>query len=156
MSAESDKKDAEDLAVLAAVPKRFDVYTVDEVTDQRVVKQLRVAPMTLNVCGEISDIARAIVEALGPQISMDQLPIVIADHYKDVRAIVAVATKQPEEYIGELPMDQFLIVAAKVWEVNSGFFVHLVGPLARGLAAKMFSGAGPTSSTSAPNTDTTP
>jgi hypothetical protein len=144
----------DELAVLAAVPRRVTVYTLDKETDAKITKSVRVAPMTLDVCGECAASLRPIAEALGLNIGIDQLPLIISDHHKSVRAIVARATEEDEKYIGTLPLDQFLKLATDVWEVNHAFFVHLVGPIAKSLAAKLYGGAGPTSSTSLPNTGT--
>lgn len=135
----------DELAVLAAVPRRVEVYTLDKTTDEKILRKVRVAPMTLDICGECAAALRPIAEALGINISVDQLPLIVADHSKSVRAIVAAATEEPEDYVGSLPLDQFLVLSTVVWEVNHAFFVHHVGPIAKALAGKISSGAGPTS-----------
>ena len=149
----------DELAVLAAVPRSVEVYTLkrDErgkPTKERVHYTVVAAPMTLDVCGECAAALRPIADALGVNIRIDQLPLIVADHYKSIRAIVAHATEEDEKYIGSLPLDQFLKLATEVWEVNHDFFVHQVGPIGKALVQKLYGGAGPTSSTSLPNTGT--
>lgn len=143
----------QELVALAALPRRVEVYTLDPETDAPIPRTVRVAPMTFDICAELAAAVRPIVEDIGPTIEMAQLPQIMADHAKSVRAIVATATQQPPEYIGSLPLDQVAILATAVFEVNFDFFVRRVGPTFRKLAAKMF-GAGPTPSTSSPSTGT--
>jgi hypothetical protein len=144
----------DELAILAARPRRIEVYTLDKATDARVAKTLRVAPMTLDICGEVAHALRPIVEAIGVNINLDDVPAIVADHASSARAIVAAATEETPAYIGSLPLDQFLLVTKTVWEVNYDFFVRLVAPTARALGEKMFAGGGPTSSTISQNTGT--
>lgn len=151
----------DELAVLAAVPQWIEVYTLKRNDKGKLVRpysrvphEVCVAPMTLDICGQCAAALRPIAEALGLNVGVEQLPLIIADHHKSVRAIVAAASEEPEDYIGSLPLDQFLRLATMVWEVNHVFFVHHVGPIAKALAGKLYGGAGPTSSTSSPNTDT--
>lgn len=148
MQKEEATPSVDELAILAARPRRVEVYTLDKNSDERVTKSLRVAPMTLDICGEVAKALKPVVEALGVNISTDDVPRIVAEHTPSARAIVAAATEEAESYIGSLPIDQFLIVAQVVWEVNYDFFVRLVAPTARALGAKMFpAGIGPTSST---------
>lgn len=144
----------DELAILAVVPKRVDVYTLDKETDAMVTRTVRVAPMTLDICGQCAAAIRPIVESIGVEIRAEDLPLLVADHTASVRDMVASATGETPEYIGSLPLDQFLLLALAVWDVNRDFFVRHVGPMGKTLVKKMFVGVGPTSSTVLPNTDT--
>jgi hypothetical protein len=144
----------EELAVLAAKPRRVEVYTLDKETDEQIVRKIRVAPMTLDICGDVASALREIVENLGPAINAGMVPQIIAEHKDAARAIIAAATEQTEEYIGSLPADQALFLGTIVWEVNQAFFRHRVGPMAKALADKMFGGAGLTLSNTSQSTDT--
>lgn len=148
MSKEEASATVDELAILAARPRRVEVYTIDKGSDEPVKKSVRVAPMTLDVCGEVAKALKPIVESIGANISTDDVPTIIAEHTPSARAIVAIATDESEDFIGSLPLDQFLLVARLVWEVNYDFFVRLVAPAGKALGGKMFNGAGPMLSTS--------
>lgn len=145
---------ADELAILAARPQRIDVHTFDLKTDEPITKTIRVAPMTLDICGECAEALVPIAQAIGLNLTADDLPRLIASHKDELRTIIAAATGESGDYIGSLPLDQFLALSLKVYEVNHAFFVHRVGPLAKSLVEKMFGGAGPTSSTASPSTGT--
>jgi hypothetical protein len=154
MPKEGEASNVDDLATLAACPRRVEVYTFDKDTDARITRKIRVAPMTFDMLGEVAVSLREIVESIGVDIRPEDLARLIAEHYKAVRAIVATCTAEPEAYVGSLPADQMLYLAGVVFEVNRAFFVHHVGPMAKSLAAKMFGGAGLTLSTASPSTAT--
>ena len=143
---EATPQGVDELAILAARPRRIEVYTLDKATDAAIKRTVRVAPLTLNICGEVAKALQPIVESIGVSISADDVPAIVAEHSASARAIVAAATEEDEAYIGSLPLDQFLAVCRLVWEVNYDFFVRLVVPTAKALGGKMFTaGAGPTS-----------
>lgn len=143
----------DDLVTLAARPRRIVVHSFDPETDEAVPHKIRIAPMTFNVCGEVAGHIGDMIKTLPEEIRVDDLAPIIAEHRDSMRSIVAVACGQTEEFVGALPMDQFLAIAIDVFEVNKDFFDRHVGPKAQRLRALMF-GDGPTSSTSSPNTDT--
>lgn len=144
-----------ELETFARLVRRVTVYTFDRETDEPKAHELRIAPMTFDVCCACAAHLRPIVEKIGPEIRLDDLPRITAENGPDVRAIVAAASESSDEFIGSLPVDQFGILAEAVWKVNLDFFVLHVGPVFKRLARALFSGDGPTSSTSSPSTDTT-
>ena len=146
---------ADELATLAARPRRIEVYTLDKKTDEKIIRSIRVAPMTFDICGDVAGSLREIVESLGPVLDAVMIPQIVADHTKSARAIIAAATEETDEYIGSLPVDQALMLAGVVFEVNRDFFSLRVGPMAKALAEKMFGdGAGQTLSPTSPPTAT--
>lgn len=150
----STTDDHAELAALAARPRRVEVYTFAQDSDEPVKKTVRVAPMTFRVCADCADIVKPLVEVLPPTITLEDLPMLMSDHRVAVRDLVAVATGETAEYIDELPLDQFGILATAVFEVNRDFFARRVGPTFKSLAENLFGGAGPTLSIASPNTGT--
>lgn len=143
-----------ELEEFAGVPRAVTVTYFPTGSFEPQTKVVRVAPMTYNVCALAAAPVRSIVEKLGTTIRADDLPQLLVDHADALRAIVAIATEEPDAFIGNLPLDQFGILSTAVFEVNRDFFVRRVGPIYKALALQMFGGDGPMLSTVSQSTGT--
>lgn len=87
-------------------------------------KNVTVAPLKVR---QIPAFTRAISPIMGPLLAGDMLAAVSVGGEDLVRAI-AIATGEPEDWLGDLLPDEFIQLAAAVVEVNADFFVHRVMP----------------------------
>ncbi|GHU08293.1 hypothetical protein AGMMS50225_06670 [Betaproteobacteria bacterium] len=61
----------------------------------------------------------------------------LAEHGDALITAVAVASRQPEEWVEELAMDDAIRLAAALFEVNADFFVQRVVPTLQHTAARI-------------------
>lgn len=130
----------EELAVLFPAPQPIDVAG----------KRIEVKPLSIRQLGRVAKAINPIVDSIddGGEINFARL---IGEHTEHAIAAIAAATGETEDWIAELPADQFIVLAKTVFEVNRSFFEGRVKPLIESLGSVITatvstsSTAGPTS-----------
>jgi len=61
----------------------------------------------------------------------------LCDHGNDLLAALALASRQPREWVDALALDDAITLAATVFEVNADFFVRRVAPKVGDLAQSL-------------------
>ncbi len=138
------EKDGAD-AQLAALTKGSKTFTIAG-------KPVTIFQMSIEQLGKVARFAKPIVETLGVEITLDDIPRIAAEHTDAVIGIAVAASGEDEVWVRRLPVDQFLLLCQAVWEVDQAFFTDHVSPVAKRLAAVMF-GAGLMSQSPSPKTD---
>ena len=143
-----------ELATLAAVPLRIEVFTFDPQNDAKIVHKIRVAPMSFDLLGEVATHLAEIADSIGEDFRFAHVPKLFAENKNAVRAIIAAGTEQTPDFIGILPAGQAAHLFEVVMRVNKDFFVQSVGPeVLTTLAKILFRGVGPTLPSTSPSTD---
>ncbi len=102
----------------------LDVYVPEPRTVAAGGKTIDVLPLRVR---QIPGFTRAVVPVLGP-LGTGDLATAIAVGGEDLVSAVAIATGEPEDWLGELLPDEFLALVTAVVEVNADFFARRVLP----------------------------
>lgn len=113
-------------------------------------KEISVRPLTIRQVGRVAKAIAPIVAGMnGGEVNFGRM---LADHTDDAIAVVAAATGEAPEWLGDLPAEEFLRLAKAAFEVNKQAFIDRIGPavggLMRAFAAIPPTGNGQTSSAS--------
>ncbi len=134
-------------------------------------KALVVRPIRLRVLSPFAQAILPIASAIAPMVDGQRdvmairldavnLQDVVMWHGADLIRALSLATGEPEEWVGDLALDDSVRLAAEVLAVNADFFVHRLVPtitaaLGRiGAAWAAGDAAGPTPGSSSSSTDT--
>lgn len=131
----------------------LDVYVVTPCEVAVAGKAVAVSPLRVR---QIPAFARHVAPVAAFLMNGDLLAAVAAGGEDMVKAL-AVATGEPEDWLGDLLPDEFVALAAAVMEVNADFFVRRVAPALAAAGETMktqMPTAGETSSPSSSTTDT--
>jgi hypothetical protein len=125
---------------------------------------VEIRPLTIGQLPKLVREARPVIDAvleleeIPEEDSADMVSLVldlIENHAERVFAAAAICTGLPKEQVEGADLDEFVLLATKVVEVNRDFFVQRLGPLLAGRAkangageGSAASGAGPTPSSS--------
>jgi hypothetical protein len=96
--------------------------------------------LTITQLGIVARASKPIVESMGAQITVDDIPLLAAEHTEAVIDMVIGASGADGAWVRKLPVDQFLLLCVAVWEVDQAFFANRVSPVAKQLAQQMFGG----------------
>ena len=102
----------------------LDIYTPQPRPVTAGGKTINVLPLKVR---QIPGFTRAIVPVLAP-LGAGDLATAIAVGGEDLVRAVAIATDQPEDWLGELLPDEFLALVTAVVDVNADFFARRVLP----------------------------
>lgn len=116
---------------LAAMTRGSKTYTIAG-------RSLTILQMNITQLGVVARGIKPIVESLGTGITDRDLPRLVAEFTDPVIDIVTAASGQDRVWVATLPVDQFLLLAQAVWEVDHAFFVQYVSPVAESLAKQLF------------------
>lgn len=111
----------------------LDTYVVEPRVVTAGGKPVQVSPLKMRA---IPPFTRAISPALGPLLAGDLLTAVGVGGESLISA-VAIATGEPEEWVGDLLPDAFLALLAAVVEVNTDFFAQRVTPAVEAVTARL-------------------
>lgn len=128
-------------------------------------EQLEIKPLTIGQLPRLVRAARPVIDAV---LKIEQLPdensdelvalvLELVDKHSDgVFAVAAICSGKDADWLQNGPLDEFVILAKSIFEVNRDFFVQKLAPLLGGRAASLAAlGAGRTPSNSSSSTDTT-
>lgn len=113
-------------AAAASAQELADLFE-QPVTLELAGKALRIAPLTIRQTGRVASILKTIM-ASGEKAWELDIASLVADYCDQMIAVVAVATGEPEKWVGELRADDFVELATIVFRVNANFFLARVGP----------------------------
>ena len=128
-------------------------------------EELQIRPLTIGQLPRLVRVARPVIDAvldlevLPDENSGEMVTLVldlIGQHGDAVFAAAEICTGKPAAWIEGGEIDEFVVLAKTVFEVNRDFFVQKLAPLLGGRAASLAAlGAGKTRSSSSSSTDTT-
>lgn len=113
----------------------FDVFPAAAYSLEIAGVTLAITPVCI---GEIPDFLTA-VRPFAQQLA-DPDPdwlVLMADHTQDLISAVALASRQPREWVTALAVDDAIRLAAALFEVNADFFVQRVVPAIQHAAARI-------------------
>lgn len=121
-------------------------------------------PVTLDIAGEalsitpirIGDVPAllAAVQPFADQLAStdpDWLSI-LSTHGTALLRTLALASRRPQEWIDELPLDEAIALATAIFEVNADFFVQRVMPAVQAASARIQASLGPVTPGRTPST----
>lgn len=83
-------------------------------------------PAVLRISAPIFSVLASAVN--GKSLSSVDVISLITDHAESVIALVAIGCRKSEDWVGELEIDELVVLASAVVEVNALFFVKAVLP----------------------------
>ena len=107
------------------------------------------------VVGDVPAVIRSVraVEPMFAGVGADELDWIgiLDQHGDDLINLIAVGARKPPAWVRELPMTDFLLLAAAVYEVNHDFFVHRLRSTVT-LVLRALNGLTPSAASSQPDT----
>ena len=133
---------ASDLDVLVPQPQVVDLAG----------QRLAISPLVL---GELPAMLKAVQPFAQRLAGEPDWLALLSDHGDALLTGLAIASRQPREWVDALALDDAITLAATVFEVNADFFVQRLAPAVQHAAARVngrLSGATPSTASSAPGT----
>ena len=111
----------------------LETFTPKDLAVEAGGKRLSIVPLRVR---DLAGFARAIDPAM-PLILAERYQAAVAHHGPAMIAAVAIGAHQDEDWVADLPPDEFLRLAAAVLEVNLDFFARRVLPVASQIGAQI-------------------
>lgn len=121
---------------------------------------VEILPIPVGALPKLVRVARPVIDRLldlealpeeGDDGALVALMLNLVEHHgENVFAAAAICTGKPQDWLEGGDVDEFIVLAMRVFEVNRDFFVRRLAPLLAGLGGKVaaMTGVGPTPSSS--------